>query len=432
MQCGPAVNTYMEDELLQEQQDKRREKIYRRLRVVAKPLMSALLGYRWEPIPETEGPVLIVCNHNTDLDCVMVGIAANRACSYVATENILRMGFFSRLVTDWIDIIVHYKGIQGTATVRTILKKVRDGSSVILFPEGNRSFNGLTCPIPPATGKMARSLGATLVTYRLRGGYLSWPRWGKSFRRGRIRGELAGVYSPEQLKGMSAKEVQQLIEKDLFVDAYEDQKKDPVRYKSSKPAESVESALFLCPSCGGIGKLRSRKKRVYCECGWEAFMDEYGLIEAELPGRDEGAAEDAAGAAPGASPDTSSGTALRKTTMTELDAMQQKKLALLLESSAPGELLFSDRVRARFIDEGHGEAESEETELRAYGDRFEAGSAVMRFSDISGVAINQRNLLLIHETGSAGHREFTADISFSALKYLYLFRAAGGSGNGSL
>ncbi|MBR0140253.1 MAG: 1-acyl-sn-glycerol-3-phosphate acyltransferase [Firmicutes bacterium] len=390
------------------EEDLRREKIYRRVAAVAKPLVRGFFGYEFESLPAIEGPVLMLCNHNTDLDCVMAGIAAGRTMSFVATENILRMGFLGRLIDSWFDIIVHYKGVQGAHTVKTIFKKVRAGSSVMLFPEGNRSFNGQTCPIPPATGKMARTCGATLVNYRLRGGYLTWPRWGKGPRKGRIRGEIAGIYSPAELKAMSGEEVQSLIERDLFVDAYEDQRRDPVAYKSGKPAESIESALFMCPSCGRIGGISSKKRRIFCSCGWQVFMDKEGFMS---------------------SPESPEG---EKLTMTGLDEMQRDGMAKLLEGSGPDELLFSDRVQSRLIDENHGEAESGETELRAFSDRFEAGNIVLKFDDISGIAINQRNLLLIHTEGFAGHREFTGPISFSALKYLYLFRAARGSFGGAL
>ena len=58
-----------------------------------------------------------------------------------------------------------------------VMRRLRKGGSVAIFAEGNRSFNGLTGDILPATGKLARSSGASLVTFRFSGGYLSSPRW---------------------------------------------------------------------------------------------------------------------------------------------------------------------------------------------------------------------------------------------------------------
>ena len=74
------------------------------------------------------------------------------------------------------------------------------------------------------TGKLVRNSGATLVTYRLEGNYLSAPRWGKGTRRGKINARLVGVYPPEELKKMKPDEITALINKDIFEDAWERQK----------------------------------------------------------------------------------------------------------------------------------------------------------------------------------------------------------------
>lgn len=44
---------------------------------------------------------------------------------------------------------------------------------VCIFPEGNRSFNGLTGDILPTIGRVAGRCGMKLVTYRIEGGYLN-------------------------------------------------------------------------------------------------------------------------------------------------------------------------------------------------------------------------------------------------------------------
>ena len=387
----------------------------------AGPAIKRIFRYEYESLRDVPGPYLLLCNHNTDLDCALVAMAAGKQLYFVATENILRMGLLGKLVTSLFDPIVHYKGVRGTATVRAVMKTVRDGSSVCMFPEGNRSFNGLTCPIPPATGKLARSCGSSLVTYRLRGGYLTWPRWGRGLRKGAMRGEVAGVYTHEELAAMTPEQVNAVIERDLFVDAYADQRKEPAAFKGKTPAENIESMLFMCPGCGRIGTLRSEKDRVRCSCGWSAVYDEYGMVR----------------------PD--GGEAL---TLTELDAAQNEKIKAMaaaeLNAGPDAEIqggadrpasarpLFSDKVALRIVGEDHQTVSEEPVELKAFADRFEAGSLVIPFDDVTGLAINQRNLLLIHGEGIKGHAEFFADRSFSALKYLYLFRAVKGSGTGIL
>ena len=148
-------------------------------RVYAGALTRLLFGYHGQRLPKLDGPVFIVSNHNTDIDCVFLGMAAHGLIYFVATETLARMGFAGRFLMYWFDPILHSKGTVGTATSRAILSRLRAGHSVGLFPEGNRSFNGQTCPIPPATGKLAKLAGATLVTYRLTGGYFTTPQVGQ-------------------------------------------------------------------------------------------------------------------------------------------------------------------------------------------------------------------------------------------------------------
>ena len=86
------------------------------------------------------------------------------------------------------------------------LRKLKAGRSVFIFAEGETSWDGRTQDIFPGIGRMAKIGGVQLLTYRLEGGYLSAPRWGKGIRRGRMQGRIAGVYSPEQLKAMKPEE----------------------------------------------------------------------------------------------------------------------------------------------------------------------------------------------------------------------------------
>ena len=368
--------------------------------VLLRPAMRLLLRYRGEPIPDPGGPVFVLSNHNTDLDCILLGLSARRLMYFVATETVVRMGFLGKLVRRYFDPILHRKGVQGAATVRAILSRIRDGFSVVLFPEGNRSFNGQTCPIPPATGKLARMCGATLVTYRLTGGYFTSPRWGRGLRKGRMTGTVAGVYSPETLKSMSAAEIQAVIERDLWTDAYEEQKENPVRFRGKARAEYLESMLYRCPKCGNFGTLRSKKHRLFCECGLDLTFTEEGMLE------------------------SADGT---QYTVTELDRLQRESLTELPASGC----LFSDEVTLRQIGKDHEVVSEQSITLQAFRDRIELNDP-LPMEHIEAMSIVQRNRLLIYPAGTDGNLEITGAPSFNALKYFYLFRQTRPSVNGSL
>ena len=113
------------------------------------------------------------------------------------------------------------KGTTDAIAALNTIRTVKKGTNVCLFAEGNRSYNGVTGPIFPATGKLAKATGAPLVTYRFEGGYLTTPRWSRSTRKGYMRGYVVNVYSPEQLKQMTPEEVNEHIREDIMEDAFD-------------------------------------------------------------------------------------------------------------------------------------------------------------------------------------------------------------------
>ncbi len=260
---------------------KRHVLIWSIVRPAAIAVSKILFNYDAQVCRE-EGPLLVLPNHNADLDPVLVACSFPKPLYFVASEHIMRgkAGDFLRWSTD---IIPRQKGGNASSTIRSIIRHVQDGHDVCIFPEGNRSWDGVTRPITPATGKMVRMSGAKLVTYRTEGVYFSNPRWaGGSLRRGKTHGGVVGVYEPEYLKSITAKAVQELIERDLYEDAYARQRKKPVKFKGRRLAEHLETLLFACPHCHAEGKLRSEGNYLYCdECGTALRYTEEGFFAGE-------------------------------------------------------------------------------------------------------------------------------------------------------
>ena len=231
-----------------------------------------------------EGPVLLVPNHVSAWDPLLVAMSLPRKqVYYVASEHLFRLGLVTRLLNWLVAPIPRRKASSGADTVKACLRHLREGHSVCLFAEGEQSWDGLTAPIFPATGKLARSSGATLVTYRLEGAYLSLPRWAKTRRRGAVYGHPVGIYPPERLREMSPKEIDAAIERDISEDAWERQRKMPVRFRGRRLAEGLERALYACPGCRRIGTLRTENDRILCACGFESRYTETGFFEPETP-----------------------------------------------------------------------------------------------------------------------------------------------------
>ena len=365
------------------------------LRWLCMPFVKWKFNLSCEDISDIEGPYLLLSNHNTDFDPAFLGQAMKKQAYFVATENITRMGLAGRFLVYFLRPIIHYKGRAGINTVKEILRELKSGHNVCMFPEGNRSFNGLTNPIVATTGRLAKKSGASLVTYRLDGGYFSSPRWSCTFRKGKITGKKVHVYTPDMLRLMSENEINEAIRKDLYVDAYAEQEREPVRYRGRNLAEGIESAVFMCPRCRRIGTMHGNGNDITCTCGFHAVYDEYGYLQ-----------EDSG----------------KKVTVTEIDAQQQKLIESLLTKDAD-EVLFSDSVTAQEIDNAtHAVISSSEVKMTAFPGRFTIGEEDVPFSEITGLSIHTRNTLIMYCMNGAKHIDIKGPASFSALKYLYLYQ----------
>ncbi|MBO4385236.1 MAG: 1-acyl-sn-glycerol-3-phosphate acyltransferase [Clostridia bacterium] len=258
---------------------KRRARFWRFLYFAVVHTLPKRSGYTFDPI-ELEPPFLLISNHVTNDDPFYTGLSyKNSPLAYVASEHIFRKGFISKLLMRYFYPIPRPKADSGVGTVRAVLKRLREGDPVALFAEGDCTWNGVSGSVFPATGKLAKAAGVPLVTYRLEGGYLTSPRWSKKHRKGRMHGRVVRIYGADELKAMTADEVETAINRDIHYDTWEEQKKDPVPFRAKAPAEGLERALFICPECGGADCMSTKGNELYCSsCGAKWKLDEYGFL----------------------------------------------------------------------------------------------------------------------------------------------------------
>ena len=182
-----------------ERENKRIARFWKLLHATAGRYVVRRFNYSFDPVG-IEPPFILISNHVTNSDPFFIGLVYKpKSLAFVASEHIFRMGFISKLLKRYLAPIPRPKADSGVGAVRAVLKRLREGDPVVLFAEGDCTWNGVSGKIFPATGKLAKAAGVPLVTYRLEGGYLTSPRWSKKARRGMMRGRLVHIYSPEEL-----------------------------------------------------------------------------------------------------------------------------------------------------------------------------------------------------------------------------------------
>jgi len=262
---------------------KRHKIIYAALVPLVRLFLRIKFGYKFKRIKNKDLPekYIVLANHNTDYDPLFVGASFSRHMHFVASEHIARWKHAYKLLHWGFEPIMRYKGSTAYSTVMEVLRKIRAGANVCIFAEGARSWDGITGPILPSTGKMVKSAKCALITYKIEGGYFISPNWSESnTRRGRIYGAPVNIYTAEQLSSMSADEINEIINRDLYEDAYARQLASPAKYKGKDLAFRMENMLFICPECGAVDSIRSHSDTVECSaCSLKFRYNEYGMLK---------------------------------------------------------------------------------------------------------------------------------------------------------
>jgi hypothetical protein len=198
---------------------------------------------------------------------------------FLASDHALRGGFPSKVLRFIFAPIPFSKTKTDVSAVKEMLRRLKAGACVCLFAEGDRSAGGVTGPVSISTAKLAKTSGAALITFRLGGGYFTHPRWAKTIRKGKMTGGVISRFSPAELEHMTDEQILGIIERDIYENAYEQQKENPVHYRGKNIAEHIETAMYLCPGCKRIGTIRSGGDRFSCDCGLDAVYAETGFLE---------------------------------------------------------------------------------------------------------------------------------------------------------
>ncbi|MCD7784767.1 MAG: 1-acyl-sn-glycerol-3-phosphate acyltransferase [Oscillospiraceae bacterium] len=223
-------------------------------------------------------PFILVSNHLTETDLFIAYNVVHKHMYIVASEHLTRGNFFKQIELKLLNPVFRAKGMTDIGSVKEMLRRVRNGSSLLLFPEGHRSADGVTMPTTPALGKLIKQSKCTLITMKITGGYFAEPRWAKTVRKGRITAGVVGTYSADELKSMTSEEVAKLVDRDIYEDAYERQRANPEKYTGERLAEGLENHLFLCPKCGKVSTLHTKDNRFWCDCGMSGIYDEYAWL----------------------------------------------------------------------------------------------------------------------------------------------------------
>ena len=189
---------------------------------------------------------LVIYNHQTGFDQFFITLAFNRHVYQIGSEDIFSNGFLSRLLEFFSGPIPIKKQTSDIRAVMNCLKIAKEGGSIALAPEGNRTFSGKTCYFKPSIVKMIRALKLPVAVLRIEDGYGVLPRWADDVRSGGMNVYVKRVIDPEEYLSLSDEELHSLISSELYVDESSPNKE----FKHKNLAQYLERTIYYCPDCG--------------------------------------------------------------------------------------------------------------------------------------------------------------------------------------
>lgn len=137
-----------------------------------------------EHIPAT-GAVIIVPNHQTYADPPLVTIPVRRPVYYMAWSRLFQVPGLGWCIRRLRAFPVDIEAPDSRAT-REVIRLLRAGEAVMIFPEGERTRDGRVAPFKPGAFRLAGSLGVPVLPVTIVGGHESWPPGRPWPRRGRL------------------------------------------------------------------------------------------------------------------------------------------------------------------------------------------------------------------------------------------------------
>ena len=186
----------------------------------------------------TEGPLLVLATHQGMMDFLLAFAALRgRKAQFVATMRQFRNPklhwFYVRM-----GVIPKVQFATDPRCVMNILRVLKGGGTVVIFPAGQTSMWGVPGNISPAMAHLVKKAGVPVCTLGLRGGFFAAPRFG-GLRFGPTEARLDLTFTPDQLKGLSEEEIFATLQDKLDFNEYDWQKETGATFKGSHSIDGV-------------------------------------------------------------------------------------------------------------------------------------------------------------------------------------------------
>lgn len=233
--------------------------------------------YDYDPKLIEGKPTILLSSHASRLEFIYTIYGFHRkdinvVCGF---QNVLKKGLYNLFIA--FGVISKYLYQPDILSVKNMLRVLKRGGAIGLFPEGIQSTSGSTHPINPATTRFIKSSKANIVVCRTKGAYLATNRYSSDRKRGYIGVEYSLLFTPDMLERLSEEQIYAMLMNKISYNDFEYNKTARNKYIGKLPnAHGIDKILYKCPKCKSEHTLFVDNDSIVCgTCGFRARVDEY-------------------------------------------------------------------------------------------------------------------------------------------------------------
>ena len=150
---------------------------WRALRAFGRLTFPAWLRFRArgvENIP-VQGPALLVINHQSFLDPMLVGVPLARPISFLARDSLFQVPILRWMLKHTYTMPVNRQSAS-SSSLRLAADRLKRGFLVGIFPEGTRSSDGKIGPLKPGFIALVRRADVPIIPVGIAGAGAALPR----------------------------------------------------------------------------------------------------------------------------------------------------------------------------------------------------------------------------------------------------------------
>jgi 1-acyl-sn-glycerol-3-phosphate acyltransferase len=146
------------------------------------------------------GGGLLLVNHQSYLDPMLVGLPLRRPISSLARDSLFRVPVL-RTFLRAVYVMPINREAAGTESIREGIRRMRHGFLVGIFPEGTRTTDGRMGELKPGFVALVRRAGVPVYPVGIAGAYDAMPRKANWLRPKPVRVVFGEPFGPDDFKG---------------------------------------------------------------------------------------------------------------------------------------------------------------------------------------------------------------------------------------